>query len=65
MLSTIGAGGVVRVTGASTIGKVVFINTEGNFLNPTMFVPGKSAPQVLDAGTGLRGKQWGCVTIAA
>jgi RHS repeat-associated protein len=52
----------VSVTGAATFPGTppsVFINTQGPFMTQVMFVPGKSGPQTLDMGTGLRGADFG------
>jgi hypothetical protein len=65
---TVDQNGKVQVTGAATFRgedggpSTVFINTQGPFLNQTMFVPGKGMT-TLDFGTGLRGADFGALIL--
>jgi RHS repeat-associated protein len=63
---TVDSNGKVTAVGAATTSgnpATVFINSQGTFLNPVMFVPGKSGLVTLDFGTGLRGADFGALLL--
>jgi hypothetical protein len=57
--------GNVQVVGAAAFHNPdwVFINSQGPFVTPRMFVPGKSGLQTVDMGTNLRGADFSALLL--